>query len=65
MFINAKDHVERCPACGMAVGYERDSFCHYCGEFFTTIGNRWFDMLNKHNDQSLGSLDLIEESNGD
>jgi hypothetical protein len=65
MIINAKDHVKRCPACGMAVGFEHDSFCHNCGEFFTAIANRWLDPINKWIDQGLGSLDVIEGANED
>jgi hypothetical protein len=65
MIINAKDHILRCPACGMAVGFEHDTVCLYCGEFFTAIANRWFDPINEWNDQSLGSLDIIEEANED
>jgi len=63
MFINAKDHIQRCPECGEVVGYERDSFCHKCGEFFTNIGSRWFDPINERIDQSLGSLDVKMEDN--
>lgn len=61
MIINAKTHIKRCPECGTVVGFERDSFCHNCGEFFTNIGTRWFDPINEWNDQSLGSLDIMEE----
>jgi hypothetical protein len=63
MFIKAKDHVEKCPKCGMPVGYERDSFCHKCGEFFTNIGSRWFDPINKWNDQfSTADKDIQMEA---
>jgi len=65
MIIKAKDHILRCQKCGMAAGFEHDSFCHYCGEFFTRIANRWFDPFNKWTDQGLGSLDVIEEANGE
>ena len=59
MTMRSKDHFERCPKCGMPVGYERDSFCHKCGEFFTSIGSRWFDPINKCNDQfSTGDMDI-------
>ena len=63
MIINAKDHILRCQKCGTAVGFEHDSFCHNCGEFFTGIANRWFDPFNKWIDQGLDSLDIIEEAN--
>ena len=61
MIIIAKSHVKRCPECGAVAGYERDSFCHNCGEFFTTIGNRWFDMVNPCTFKNMGSMDIIEE----
>ena len=65
MFINAKDHILRCPECGEVVGYEMDSFCHSCGEFFTNMGTRWFDTITEWNDQSLGSLDIKMEGDED
>ncbi len=61
MILNAKDHLRRCPQCGRVVGYETDSFCHNCGEFFDNIGGRWFDRANCWIDQSLGSLDIKDE----